>query len=240
VKNDKKWMVGLGLALAGSYFLLRRSPAVAAATVPSTGTPPKEGSGIFPPEPKPTQGVFGGPTGPGHHGPGGGTPSTQISDELRDALCNSPLQIQPVHVAQLLHDYAIPAYRQATGDELAPSETQTQAGLSAAAASITQFCNASGTAALIAKGARDLVMGNRYGKPIESTTAKGRLCLGHKLDTTQSLTLLIDVGVNALRHDGTVHDITNAVLEDCQHGGDAAVSMAADVAIGAVLIYGAL
>lgn len=244
MKKDTKILIGVGAALAGGYYLLRR-PAAASSTYtpPSTAPPPKEG-GFLPPEPKPTQGTFGGPTGPGHHGPGPSIPPPPkpVPVDTHNELCNTPLQVQPANVAQLLADLAIPAYRQAIGDELAPSASQEAAALDAASKSITDICNVPSTAAMIAKGARVLVMGSRYGTKLQENTSIGRLCLGKKLDTAQSLSLLIDVGVDTLRHGGGEEQIHERLLQGCGPGGGGTVALGLsdEVAGGAVLIHDAV
>lgn len=202
---------------------------------PGTGEPPHTGPNFPTPPPK---GTFGGPTGPHGHigqGQGGGVvkPPTTISQTklvaARTILCNDPGQIQPEEAGTILRAYVLPAWRTVMQGELAPSAGQLDAARDAVAAALQDVCGqpVSGLGTVIgqfADAADAIDSGSRYAQPISATTAIGRVCAWGKpnivdgideaslpLSTFQSLTLIVDVGLDSLRHGGDRFSILERV-----------------------------
>ncbi len=156
------------------------------------------------------------------------TPPPAPNSPAAQALCTAPEYMSPEHVGTLLATVAWPAYKKVVGDEIAPSAGMHAGAIAEAKKAIKAMCKGAGAgvdavADDFARAAAAVEAGSRYGAPIETSTAIGRLCLynggsdGHlPLDTSQVLCLIVDVAIDGLRRNWSQSTIVGK-LTDCDH-----------------------
>ncbi len=179
------------------------------------------------------------------------TPPPAPGSPAASALCSAPEQLAVSHVAILLGTVAWPAYKKVVGDEIAPSAGMHSQAVSAAKSAIKALCTGIGSADVdgvaddFARAAAAIEAGSRYGAPIETSTAIGRLCRYDQgktlpLDTTQVLALLVDVGIDGLRRNWNREAII-AKLSTCTNPPASATTLrtiAGGIADGAAFVRG--